>query len=87
MAAKDAFELRDIEWSYTESNENTSSRHAPERIRTGITSATLHCNGCENEWRTTEGRGPGQFRRSLDGIFVVCPGCGAEEKVSPDARR
>jgi hypothetical protein len=80
MAVSGMFELQDIEWSYTESRE--IGRNSPQQIPTGLESANARCLSCGHEWRTTAGRGPGEFRSiALDSIRVVCPQCGADGTV------
>lgn len=86
MTASVTFELNDIEWIYQESREITSSRNPPQRVAVGVESARARCPSCGNEWYTTEGRGPGQFRSAADCLMITCPHCGAEGRAYPDSR-
>lgn len=81
------FDLDDIEWSYAESREVTSGRNPPQRIPVAVLSATVRCPSCGNEWRTTEGRGPGRFRSAAGVLGMTCPQCGAEGTADPPRSR
>lgn len=78
----DLFLVSDVQWKYTELQENTGSIDQSAMVKEAIRKADIQCRRCSARWKAGEGSSPGQLRRIMGSVEITCPECGAYESVA-----
>ena len=73
------FTFSDVQWINSVSKE--ISQNPSLSIRTGVKSATILCNACNNKWHATQ-YDINNLRNTNGGVNVTCPSCHAEKLMN-----